>query len=204
MKKILALGAACLLGTNAQAQNNVVKVDILRPVTNTGAFSFEHKLSESSSFQLTLSFTANYKDNGGRDFGGMWYYNERRTSGFGIMPAYRFYLSEKHPALEGFYVMPFVRYQYLSQTADEYYAGRGSNPAGRYDATLNAFGGGMLVGRHWIFKRRFSLDANLGPEYMGTSVSAKNWPDVKQGEFLGFNTGSNYNLNGGLTFGVAF
>lgn len=201
MKNILLVGGLLLATGAAHAQNNVVKVDIIRPTVNTGAFSFEHKLSESASFQLTLSYTANYKEEGSSFFGGN--YQGRSTSGFGIMPEYRFYLSEKYAALQGFYVAPFVRYQYLSQTGgfsrNPYFPGGN----GRYEASLNAFGGGLLVGRHWIFKRRFSLDVNLGPEYVAASVSG-NGPELNQGDFLGFNNFTNYNLNGAATFGFAF
>ena len=199
MQKSFVLSSLLLSAAGAQAQNNVLKVDILRPIVQTGAFSFEHKLSESASFQLTFSFTSNYKEDGNIIFNSQ-YYGGRRTSGFGIMPEYRVYLSDKYTALQGFYAAPFLRYQYLSQSGDVY---RFNGPNTRHDASLSAFGGGVLIGRHWIFKRRFSLDLNLGPEYMAASVTS-NDPDATQGDFLGFNNFSNYNLNGGITFGIAF
>ncbi|MBC6697381.1 DUF3575 domain-containing protein [Hymenobacter puniceus] len=197
---LLAVGA--LLGASqAQAQTNVVKLDIFQPIVNTAALSFEHKLSETSSFQLGVSVTANYREDGGFSFSD----EGRKTSGFGIVPEYRFYLSEKHPAMEGFYVAPFLRFQHLSQkgTYESYDPVTGQYFQRSADAKLNAFGGGVVVGRHWIFKQRFSLDAQLGPSYMVSSVSS-NGADVEKDNFLGFYDDMNYGLRGGVTFGVAF
>lgn len=201
-KSALLAAGIVLAASQAHAQTNVVKLDIFQPIVNTAALSFEHKLSESSSFQLGLSVTANYREDG--SFGS--YYGEgRKTSGFGIVPEYRFYLSEKHPAMEGFYVAPFLRFQHLSQsgTYESYDPITGNSTLRDIDATLNAFGGGVVVGRHWIFKQRFSLDAQLGPSYMISGVDSPD-PNVDKDNFLGFYDGSNYGIRGGVTFGVAF
>ncbi|WP_081910710.1 DUF3575 domain-containing protein [Hymenobacter sp. APR13] len=197
----LVAAAAVVAATQAQAQTNVVKIDIIQPIVNTAALSFEHKLSETSSFQLGVSVTANYREDGGFN-----YYSEgRKTSGFGIMPEYRFYLSEKHPAMEGFYVAPFLRFQHLSQKGDYelYDPITGGYSRRKVDATLNAFGGGVVVGRHWIFKQRFSLDAQLGPSYMVSGVSSDG-AGVDKDSFLGFYDDINYGIRGGVTFGIAF
>jgi Protein of unknown function (DUF3575) len=199
--KCALLAAAVLAAAQAQAQNNVVKLDIFQPIVNTAALSFEHKLSEASSFQLGLSITANYREDGG-------FYTStdgRKTSGFGIVPEYRFYLSEKHPAMEGFYVAPFLRFQHLSQEGryESFDPFTGNSTFRNIDATLNAFGAGVVVGRHWIFKQRFSLDAQLGPSYMVSSVNSSD-PNIGKDDFLGFYDDINYGIRGGLTFGVAF
>ena len=108
----LLLGAILLAAAEAQAQNHVLKVDVLQPIVNTAALSYERKLGESSSFQLGISVTVKYPE-GGDNFPNS--YAGRKSSGVGITPQYRLYLSEKHPAPEGFYVAPYLRYQYLRQ-----------------------------------------------------------------------------------------
>ena len=206
MRKLLLLPALLLGSAAAHAQTNAVKVDIIRPIFNTLALSFEHKLSESSSFQIGVAgtFAANE--------GGFSNSDALKTSGFAITPEYRFYLSEKRPALEGFYVAPYLRYQHLNQSgtyySNYYYDPNNPNyqPAGqKYEASLNAFGLGVVVGRHWIFKQKFSLDAYAGPGYNVTGVSS-NLPDgrVTKDDFFGYIDGVNYDLRIGLTFGIAF
>lgn len=198
----LLVGGLLLGAAKAQAQTNVLKIDIFQPIVNTAALSYEHKLSETSSFQLGVSITSNYKESS-------YYVNgmsgERKSSGFGLMPEYRFYLSEKHPAMEGFYVAPFLRYQYLNQTGkqENYDPTTGYSTLRDVDVSLNAFGGGVVVGRHWIFKQRFSLDAQVGPSYMVAGVSSNN-AGIGRGDFLGFYDDINYGIRGGVTFGIAF
>jgi hypothetical protein len=160
-------------------------------------------LSESSSFQLGVGGTFGYKD----DYSNFNVNDDgRSTSGFSITPEYRLYLSEKHPAMEGFYVAPYLRFQHLSQTGNFYL----NNPNGQsytqnYEASLTAFGLGVTVGRHWIFKQRFSLDAFFGPGYTLTNTSS-NQPGYQpsKGDFLGYIDNNNYDLRGGVTFGIAF
>jgi len=197
------VAGALLACSQVQAQTNVIKLDIFQPIVNTAALSFEHKLSEASSFQLGVSCTANYREDG-YDYNGS-SYEGRKTSGFGIMPEYRFYLSEKRPAMEGFYVAPFLRYQYLSQSGNysSYDPLTGNTTYRKADASLNAFGGGVVVGRHWIFKQRFSLDALLGPSYMVSGVTSDD-RNVQKNDFLGFYDDMNYGIRGAVTFGIAF
>jgi len=197
------LGGLLLMAASTQAQNNVVKVDIFQPIMNTAALSYEHKLTEASSFQIGLSITSNYKEDG--SFSGFYSGGGRETSGFGIIPEYRFYLSERHPALEGFYVGPFLRFQHLSQEGqyEQFDPNTGTSTVRSSAAKLNAFGGGIVVGRHWIFKQRFSLDALLGPSYMVSSVSSAD-PNITRSDFLGFYDDINYGIRGAVTFGFAF
>ena len=209
MKKALLLPALLLAGA-AHAQTNALKVDIFQPIINTLAVSFEHKLSETSSFQLGVSGTFGYKDDsyvGFSSYGGS-SYDRRSTSGFALTPEYRLYLSEKHPALRGFYVAPFLRYQYLSQTGEYsvYDPTTGfSSQAKQYDASLSAFGLGVTVGRHWIFKQRFSLDVFTGPSYNFTSTSSNQLGySPGKGDFIGYLDNNNYDFRGGVTFGIAF
>ena len=188
MKKIL-LAAAAVAATSASAvaQDNVIKVNILSPLVKTGSFFYEHKLNDNSSLQLGLLFTS-WKDGGSK------------VSGFGITPEYRFYLSERSPAPDGFYVAPYLRYQSL-KLSDTYPSFNGTAMT-TDEATLNTFGGGIVVGRQWIFKRRFSLDVFLGPGYNGGEVTVKSSGSDPEtfdpGPFKGFT------VRTGITFGIAF
>ena len=200
---------ALLLAGAAHAQDHVLKVDIFQPIINTLALSYEHKLSESSSFQLGLAGTFAYKED--YSFGNYYSnYDGRKTSGFAITPEYRLYLSEKHSAMEGFYVAPFLRFQYLNQTGNTYTldpsTGTPNGTIQQYEASLKSLGIGAVVGRHWIFKQRFSLDLYAGPAYTFSSVSqdSNTGYDITKGDFVGYLDGTNYDLRGGVTFGVAF
>jgi hypothetical protein len=201
MKKLLLLPALLACGA-AHAQNNALKVDIFRPIINTLALSYEHKLSETSSFQLGVSGMFGF-DTGGGGFNGS---DNPKVSGFALTPEYRLYLSERYPALEGFYVAPFARYEYQSLSGTRTtFSPIGAPFTTNTEASLNAFGVGVLVGRHWIFKQRFSLDLFLGPGYTGTSVSSDDPnAEVDKGDFVGFIEENNYDIRGGLTFGIAF
>lgn len=208
MKKILVLPALFLASGAAFGQSNALKIDIFQPIINTAALSFEHKLSETSSFQLGVSGTFKYKEDNGLSSGFGGTYMGPVTSGFAITPEYRLYLSEKHPALEGFYVAPFLRFQYLKQTGIDYnsfYQPIGGGYPKSYEASLTAFGLGVTVGRHWIFKQRFSLDIFTGPGYTFADVSSDQPAhSPRKGDFIGYYNENNYDFRGGATFGVAF
>lgn len=184
-KSLLVATFVAASATSALAQDNVLKVNILSPIVKTGSFFYERKLTDNSSFQLGLLFT-NFKVS-----------DEDRITGFAITPEYRFYLSERTTALQGFYVGPFLRYQNLTiKTDNTYYGGTSS------ETSLNTFGGGVVVGRHWIFKERFSLDAFLGPSYNAGNIededSSSGTVSYDPGPFDGFG------LRAGVTFGIAF
>jgi hypothetical protein len=188
MKKTL-LAALLLLGlsTAASAQTNALKVNIFSPLVRTGSFFYEHKVGEHNSAQLGGLFTA-------------WSVGDTKISGFALTPEYRFYLSDSKPAMEGFYFAPFARYQNLTLTVENGYEDlNGHVSDGK--ASLNTFGGGVVAGYQFLFKRRFTLDAFLGPSYNnGTlKVSAGNESQsFDAGTFTGFG------VRTGVTFGIAF
>src|SRR5690606_25910137 len=145
MKKLLFI-AAIFSSTTLLAQQNAVKINILSPIFRTINLSFEHALSESGSLQLGFYYTgASVSD--------------LKYSGFGITPEYRIYLSET-PAIEGVYLAPFLRYQSVSLEVEN----SGS------EADFSAFGGGLVIGKQWVFKERITLDIFIGPSYSSGSV----------------------------------
>ena len=158
------------------AQSNVLKINIFSPVVKTLNLSFEHVTSSTSSFQLGFFYTG-------------YSVSDSKFSGFGITPEYRFYLSESSEAPDGFYVAPFVRYQSFKIT-DETTDSEGK---------LSGFGGGVIAGRHWIFKEKFSLDLFLGPAYYSGKTEVTSGSDSFDTDaFDGFG------VRLGVTFGIAF
>lgn len=179
MKKTLlvALFAFFILGTAKQsiAQENVFKINIFSPIVKTFNASYERKLNATSSFQLGFFYTG-YKA------------GDTKFSGFGITPEYRFYLSESE-APEGVYLAPFVRYQNFKLTEE----------STNSDGTLGLFGGGLVIGKQWIFKERISLDIFLGPQFSGGDVKVTSGSDTFDTDAF-----SGFGIRTGLTLGIAF
>ncbi len=175
MKKLfnpLLFVLAC--GSSLQAQ--VAKLNILSPVFRTINVSYEQVLSENGSLQLGFFYTGIKLD-------------DTKFSGFGITPEYRFYLSET-AAPEGVYAAPFVRYQNFDLSVE------GSDSK----ATMTLFGGGLVLGKQWIFKEKVALDIFLGPSYSSGNVKVKSGSegDFDVGAFDGFS------VRGGINFGYRF
>ncbi|KXK23013.1 MAG: hypothetical protein UZ12_BCD005002885 [Bacteroidetes bacterium OLB12] len=137
--------------------------------------SYERKVSATGSFQLGAFYTG--FTSGDTEF-----------KGFGITPEYRFYLSETEAPV-GVYVAPFVRYMDFDLT-DE---------ATTSDGTLSMFGGGLVIGKQWIFKEKISLDAFVGPQYATGDVKVKSGTDSFDTDVF-----DGFGIRAGLTFGFAF
>lgn len=180
MKKALLACAlfAGVISANAQKQN-VFKVNIFSPIAKSGSFFYERALTAKSSAQIGVGFTAYSKDN-------------VKLTGLFITPEYRFYLSESHEAPAGFYVGPFLRYQNLK--IEDKAAGSTE------EATLSTFGGGVVVGRQWIFSDIVSLDIFAGPSYNTGKVKYKDGSGSTEipGPIEGFGA------RVGVTLGIAF
>lgn len=179
MKKNLVVALVVLLMggvfTSAKAQENVFKINIFSPIVKTFNVSFERKLSATSSFQLGAFYT-------GYSAG------ETKFSGFGLTPEYRFYLSESE-APAGVYVAPFVRYQNFKLTED----------VSDSEGTLSMFGGGLVIGKQWIFKEKISLDIFLGPQYTTGDVKVTSGSDTFDTDVF-----DGFGIRTGLTLGFAF
>ncbi|MDN5203096.1 DUF3575 domain-containing protein [Fulvivirgaceae bacterium BMA10] len=161
--------------STAQAQNNVVKINILSPIVRTISVFYENAIQEDKSFQLGFFYTgASVTDT--------------KFRGFGITPEFRFYLSETS-APEGVYVAPFLKYQNFDLTEE----------ITDSKATLSTFGGGVVIGKQWLFKEKITLDAFLGPNFNSGDVKVESGnASFSTGAFEGFG------LRLGLTFGLAF
>ena len=174
------LAGLALLGSTSsvQAQQHVIKLNLFSPIVRTVSGFYENAFSETTSAQLGFFYTGISID-------------DTEFSGFGITPEVRFYLSET-TAPEGFYAAPFIRYQNFDLTIEDTNA----------RATLSNFGGGLLIGKQWIFKERIALDAFIGPSYISGSVKVES-PGSDEDDF---ETGGldGFGVRLGLSFGVAF
>ena len=161
---------------SAKAQQNVVKINILSPIIKTLNMSYEHAVSDESSFQLGFFYT-------GAKSGDV------KLSGFGITPEYRYFLSQT-PAPNGVYIAPFLRYQSFDAT----------NSSADAKGTVSSFGGGLVIGREWIFKKKISLETFLGPQYMAANAKTQegNSNDIE------VSAGNGFWIRFGVNFGFAF
>lgn len=176
--RLLAVLFFVAAATVATAQpKTAIKVNLLSPVVRTFNIAFERAISENGSLQLGFYYTGAKVD-------------EVKFSGFGLTPEYRIYLSQS-PAPNGFYVAPFLRYTNYKLTAE----------STTDEATFTSFGGGVLVGRQWVFKERVTFDLFIGPKYQSRDLKVTSGSDS---ETFDLNFLNAFGIRGGLTLGVAF
>ncbi|UYN88341.1 MAG: DUF3575 domain-containing protein [Cyclobacteriaceae bacterium] len=172
-KTLLIVLVACFIGVSGGLQaQNVVKINILSPIVKTINVSYERAINENGSFQLGFFYTG-------------WSNDLTKFSGFGITPEYRFYLSDS-PAPEGVYVAPFIRYQKFNISDKD---------VSDSEADFSAFGGGVVIGKQWVFKDKITLDLFLGPAYYSGKVSGQSGNttfDTDAFDGFGLRTGINF------------
>lgn len=157
----------------SQEKTNNLKINILSPIASTLNLQYEHLIKKDQSFQLGFFYTG-YSISG------------TKLSGIGITPEIRFYLSDE-AAPKGVYLAPFLRYQNYTLSDDQ------------NKGTLSTFGGGVILGRQWVFKDKISLDLFIGPSYNSGSVSVTSGTNT-------FSIGSvnGFGIRTGICFGVLF
>jgi hypothetical protein len=171
----LVLAILLLLPLLSKAQENTFKINILSPIVRTLNVQFEHALSETSSIQIGAFYT-------GASVG------DTQFAGFGLTPEYRFYLSES-PAPQGVYVAPFARFQNFKLTTD----------IDDSEGKITTFGGGLIIGKQWIFKEKIVLDLFIGPQYNSGSA------EVTSGSSsLDVGSADGFGVRAGLSLGIAF
>lgn len=180
MKKIILtmLCIGTLATASVQAQSNALKLNIFAPIVNTANLQYERAIGENKSLQLGFFYTA-------------WNPEGSKFRGIGVTPEFRFYLSDT-PAPAGFYAAPFLRYQnFTIEETDPDFSAKG---------TLSTFGGGLIIGKQWIFKERVVLDIFIGPSYNSGKIKVEsgdaNLLDPRALDGFGVRTG--------VCFGLAF
>jgi hypothetical protein len=181
MKKIFALLLIALFTLPMFAQDepnesenkNVIKVNTLALIVATPSIFYERKLSDNLSGQLGVAYL-NYT------------LNSTKFSGLILTPELRFYV--KKNAIDGFYLAPYFRYQNFKLEVDN----------GK--ATYTNYGGGVSLGRQWIFKKGFTMDLFVGGHYGSGTVK------VETGTVDQFNTNSfnGFRTRVGFALGFAF
>lgn len=104
---------------NAQEKKNLLKTSLVLPVAGIIEISYERVIDTEKSLQLSLFVGGNME--------------------IGLLPEFRFYLSDDQIAPSGIFIAPFAM------------------------LTGDFGGGGLMVGIQKLFKSKISLDADLGP-----------------------------------------
>ena len=148
MKKLLILffTVSLMMPSFAQEQsapvqyNNVIKANALTLIVATGSAFYERKLTDITSAQLGVGFMS-YK------------FNETKLSGLFLTPEFRFYI--RKDAIDGFFMSPYLRYMNCGY----------ENPDSEAEGSFTNFGGGLSVGRQWVFDKGFVLELFFGGHY---------------------------------------
>jgi len=189
MKKVLfTLGILAGGATAANAQSNAIKLNATSLLFGIGNASFEHKLSDKSSFQVGAFYASYGKDEDGK------------FTGFGITPEFRFYVTGE--SMQGLFVGPFLRFQnYKITTPYSYYNGTVYTTTND-ESTLTTFGGGVNVGYQWIFGGHFSMEPFLRLGYNAGSPKSKD--NNSNVDYSGLSYFSGTSVLPGLNLGFAF
>jgi hypothetical protein len=156
---IIAIACTSVAGQSNETGtvDNVIKINPISIFVRTASVFYERKIGENKSIQLGLFYT-NFT------------ISDVTYKGFGITPEYRYYFSGEG-APSGWFLGPFIRYQRL--TIENDYYDSFTNTTYQDEYTLDSFGGGVLIGKQWVFKSGVSVEFFAGPNYLGGTAKAK-------------------------------
>ncbi|MCU0444893.1 MAG: DUF3575 domain-containing protein [Microscillaceae bacterium] len=142
-------------------KRNLVKMNLISPVISSLSFGYERVMNDITTIQVSL-----------------FYFNRTResaslTSGFGITPEVRLYLSDRKTSPAGFFVAPYVTYQNVG-VRDFVFINSQTSQTTEQTSRLRMYGVGIIIGGQWIFKDIVSLDIWGGPGYFGGSLKDDN------------------------------
>jgi hypothetical protein len=207
-----------------EERKDAIKINLLSPFYSTISLSYQHVLSNTGSFNLTMSYmdfdsygstqnpSTSYNSN---YIGGYSTYRSiqsQRTQGFAITPEYRYLINGK--GLTGLYLAPFFRYMYYEYS--QYYTSNNYNLAqGNYVYNVkgfdlysyNSIGFGCVIGKQIIFKNKITMDLFVGPSYSILAASnrqVRNNDDIVVGPGIPNVYLRGYSVRGGFTVGYAF
>ncbi|WBO83438.1 DUF3575 domain-containing protein [Hymenobacter yonginensis] len=131
----------------APERAHVLKTNILSPLLGSGTLFYEQAINSRASVQLGV-------------FGSFLHAAGTEYDGFGLTPEYRRYLTGE--VLNGLYVGSYLRVQRFRLAVD---VPDNSGQTTKVTGKMTTLGGGLLVGRQWIFGQRFVVDPYLGVGY---------------------------------------
>ena len=170
---IFLLGIIFLLvkGTQVQAQtdefvykSNALKISATAFFGSSFVLSYERMLKESISLQITAGLTAREKDSYRTNPTTNYYTNKDKVFGYSVEGAIRFYLSNDHCPLRGFYASPYGRFQNLDFNINTYAATTTGNSYTyqQIEYNLKMYEGGFLFGYQAVFSDKFLMDMYFG------------------------------------------
>jgi hypothetical protein len=149
MKKLLLFVAFAAFGFSfSNAQENAVKVNPLAILGGTDLVSYERALTDNASGIISAGI-------GGFSIGNFSY------SSYGAGLQYRYYFSE---VIRGWYGGGAVAFQGGNVEAEDNFDGSSSE-----EISFGAFSGGIKGGYQWSWDSGFTLDLNLGINYVNFS-----------------------------------
>lgn len=161
--------------SNVSTDKNVVKVNMLSLAVATGSVFYERKLSDALSGQLGVAYLG-FKSSGSK------------FSGLILTPEVRFY--PKKNAIDGVYLAPYLRYQKFSL----------SNDASSSEGSMNSFGGGVCLGRQWIWDSGFTMDLFFGGHYGSANLKVETGSETD----LDVDLFDGFKVRMGLALGFSF
>jgi hypothetical protein len=172
MKKSILLSTAFTvlfgllsLSASAQDKKNVIKTNLFGAFAGQYQLAYERVLNENSAFQLSAGIISR---TGSQTMGVNSY--ESKTSGFIIIPEYRYYLGKEKESPKGFYVAPFARMLLRTNNLTDKSENTSSVDVSRKEK-VTAVGGGVALGYQALIGNVVSLDFAIGPQYKSRSTT---------------------------------
>ena len=159
--KLAVVGMALMFSTASTAQIDV-KMNILGMAFNQYQVGGEYILSEEMSAGLTISYAINKVTvSTGDGLGDI--DEERKFTGFQMVPAFRFYFNPDHDC-EGFYAEPHFRFMQRGAKGLDWYTydSTGLQSKITYDRKTTAFGAGISFGKKWVTDAGFFFGTGFG------------------------------------------
>lgn len=165
---LLLFGFVSAVTVSAQGQTGVIKTNVLGYFAGQYQIAYEHVVTPSSTFQLSLGYLGG-GGSGSSTINGVQNDYEVKRSGFIAIPEYRMYFGGDTP--EGVFVSAFGRYRSASNDLTD--SGEGitgtSQDLSRVRKTTT-FGGGLTVGYQFVGDNGVTLDIFAGPQYKARSL----------------------------------
>jgi len=166
---IIAVALFTLTGTQAIAQENVIKINPFKAIIGGLGFQYERVLSDKTSAQVEFSF---FKKTFGASvsIGSSSVGSETVYSGIGFGGEYRYYITNaSRDVPSGAYVGPYISYDTFKQTVKNSVNAGGTGDDLDVETSIGSFGVGGQIGWQWLIGDVFAIDLNLGVGFRSVS-----------------------------------